>query len=206
MAVGAAGSAFSSAADGDMRDVDDRRVFSEHRGIPRDWATVTQVHGNGVATAVGPGDHGPADAVLTTEVGLPVAVLTADCLGVVLHADHVVAASHAGWRGIAAGVLEATLAAMAAAGGRPVAASLGASIGPCCYEVGPEVVDAVGSATETTWGTPSVDLRDAARRRLEAAAPGIAVDVDERCTRCDPTFHSHRRDATTHRQAAVGWL
>lgn len=206
MARVAVGSAFSSANDGDMRSPADRTDTAESWGIPRGWATVTQVHGADVVHAEEPGDHGPADAVLTTRPGLPVAVLTADCLGIVLHGEGAVAAAHAGWRGIAAGVIEATVETMAAIGSAPISAVIGPSIGPCCYEVGPEVVAAVGSGATTTWGTPAVDLRAAARDRLEGACPGIDVTVDDRCTRCSPGFHSHRGDGTTRRQAAVGWL
>lgn len=203
MTAPSGGTAFTTAEDGDMRDPADRGEVADRWGIPTRWATVTQVHGADVVAAVGPGDHGPADAVVTTAPGLPVAVLTADCAGVVLHGPGVVAAAHAGWRGLVAGVLESTIEAMGAVA---TSAVVGPSIGPCCYEVGPEVVEAVGFASTTTWGTTSVDLRAAAAARLGRAAPGLAVLVDDRCTRCGPGLHSHRRDGTSHRLAAVGWL
>jgi YfiH family protein len=206
MAPAATGTAFTSAADGDMRAAGDRVAFSADLGIAPAWAMVHQVHGCDTIEVDGPGVAGAADAVLTSEPGLPVAVLTADCLGIVLHGERMVAAVHAGWRGLAGGVVEAAGLAMAEAGSPVSTAQLGPSIGPCCYEVGPEVVAAIGTPSATTWGTVSVDLRAAARRRLEQVAPGIEVSIDDRCTRCSPGLYSHRRDGTAHRLAAVGWL
>jgi YfiH family protein len=206
MAPAATGTAFTSAADGDMRASRDRAAFAADRGIAPAWATVHQVHGSEIIEVDAPGVAGPADAVLTAVPGLPVAVLTADCLGIVLHGERMVAAVHAGWRGLAAGVVEAAGLGMGAAGSPATTAQIGPSIGPCCYEVGPEVVAAIGTPSTTTWGTVSVDLRAAARRRLEQVAEGIEVVTDDRCTRCSPGLHSHRRDGTAHRLAAVGWL
>ncbi len=198
-----AGVAFSAAADGDLRNPTDRDRFAASVGIPADWATANQVHGADVVQAVGPGPVGDADGLVTTRPGLPIAVFTADCLGVVLHTDDAVAVGHAGWRGLAAGVLEAVIAAMPS---MPERADVGPSIGPCCYEVGQEVVEAVGHPDRTTWGTTSVDLRAAAASRLRAVAPGVEISVDDRCTRCGDGLHSHRATGTSHRLAAVGWL
>jgi YfiH family protein len=199
------GVAFSTAADGDLRDPADRERFSRGLGIPVEWAVAHQVHGARVLTVAGPGSAGDADGLVTTAVDLPLAVFTADCLGVVAHGGGVVAVAHAGWRGLAAGVLEATVGAMEALEGPPEVVRVGPSIGPCCYEVGPEVVDAVGHRATTTWGSSSVDLRAAAVERLAAAGPGADLRVDDRCTRCDDGLHSHRGSGTPHRLAAVGW-
>lgn len=199
------GVAFSDASDGDLRDPADRERFSRRLGIPPDWAVAHQVHGCQVLTVTGPGPAGDADGLVTTRADLPVAVFTADCVGVVAHGDGVVAAAHAGWRGLAAGVLEATAAVMEERGGPPELVHVGPSIGPCCYEVGPEVVEAIGHRATTTWGTPSVDLRAAAIGRLGIVAPEADVRVDERCTRCTDGLHSHRGSGTSDRLAAVGW-
>lgn len=203
--MSAIGVAFSAAADGDLRDPADRARFSRRLGIPADWAVAHQVHGRRVLTVVEPGSAGDGDALVTTVPDLPVAVFTADCLGVVAHGEGVVAVAHAGWRGLGAGVLEATVAAMADHGGPPEVVHVGPSIGPCCYEVGPEVVAAVGHAATTTWGSPSVDLRAAAIERLGTVAPVAEIRVDDRCTRCSGGLHSHRGSTTPHRLGAVGW-
>ena len=166
------------------------------------WATVHQVHGPRVVTVAGAGEQGDADGLVTDRSDLPLAVFTADCLGVVIDAGDVVAVAHAGWRGLHAGVIEAALRACVEMGGRPSKAWIGPSIGPCCFEVGEEVAERfVDHIRQTTWGTTSVDLREAAAARL-----GVATTVDARCTRCTPDLHSHREDATSARLAAVGWL
>jgi hypothetical protein len=121
---------------------------------------------------------------------------------VVIHAESAVAVVHAGWRGLAAGVLTQALAELSHGDDRPVRAAIGPSIGPCCYEVGAEVIAALeGAPTTTTWGTASVDLWSAAERQL--------VDVDvwraDLCTHCEDAFHSYRASATELRQTSLGW-
>ena len=189
------GAAFSLASDGDLRAKPDLRTVI---GGPPEWATVTQVHGDRVVTADRPGDHGEADAVVTTNHDLSVAVFTADCLGIVLHGPDTVAAVHAGWRGLAADVVSKAVAAV----GTVTSAVIGPHIGPCCYEVGPEVAERFDDHVRTTtWGTTSVDLAAAATEQL-----GIEPAVVDRCTRCGTDTFSHRRDRTPARMAAVGWL
>lgn len=193
----APGVAFTSAADGDMRD--DRVVarVADTLGISRAWAVVDQVHGSDILDATAPGMLGSADAIVTTERDLPIAVRTADCLGVVSHGRTSVGVAHAGWRGLAAGVLDEFRARM----GSQARFYVGPSIGPCCYEVGPDVADRFpDDAASTSWGTTSVDLRSAARRAL-----GHAANIDERCTHCGDDLLSHRRNGTPHRMAAIGW-
>lgn len=197
------GVAFTAPADGDMRaDPEARRRVSHRLGVAEDWATVHQVHGAEVVRATAPGANGPADGIVTTVVGLPVAVFTADCLGVVMHGPGVVGVAHAGWRGLAAGVLESTAGRMEQLGAGPRSADLGPAIGPCCFEVGDEVAETFPEdVAETTWGTLSVDLVGAAMRRL----PGVDATVHGRCTACGGG-PSHRRDGTESRMAAIGWL
>ena len=194
---------FGDRSDGDGRsDTEARRRMSHELGIPDAWATIDQVHGDGVADITGPGPHGEADAAVTRVPGVPIAVATADCVPVVIRGRHSIAVVHAGWRGVVAGVVPAALARMRADDDTPVAAVVGPHIGPCCYEVGPEVVAAVGHAGTTTWGTPSVDLGAAVSGQL---AP-IETERVDLCTCHEKRFASFRRDATKDRQVTVAWL
>ena len=201
---GFGGTAFSAATDGDLRaDRSARRVVSAALGIDDRWATVRQVHGSAVAVADRPGDQGEADAIVTTVPGLGLAVFTADCIPIVLEGPGVVAVVHAGWRGLVAGVVASARTAMEALGRPPLRAALGPAIGPCCFEVGPEVAARfAGYRSETTWGTVSVNLRAAAA----ASMTGIEVWTDPGCTRCGAGFFSHRRDGAPARQAGIGWV
>ncbi len=198
------GAAFSTAGDGDLRgNSSDRARFSRRFGISNRWATVEQVHGAGVVEVNGPGPAGRHDAVFTTHGGLPVAVFTADCFGVVLHAEAAAGVAHAGWRGVEAGVVPALIEAMTGAGHAPKRAAIGPGIGPCCFEVGAEVLGRFPqSVSETTWGTPSVDLRAALRAQLE----GLRIWESTDCTMCTSGHHSYRSDGTSARMAAVAWI
>jgi YfiH family protein len=198
------GAAFSESIDGDMRhDFEARAHVSETLGIPSEWAIVRQVHGDDVVNVVAPGDAGEADALWTTETRLPVVVLTADCLGVVLHADGAVGVAHCGWRGVVARVAERLRQRMTDAGYQPSWAAIGPGIGPCCFEVGPDVSEPLYSFVgETTWGTTSVDLVAALRDQLG----GIESWSVGRCTHHDQGWFSHRRDGDTRRMATIGWL
>jgi hypothetical protein len=131
-------------------------------------------------------------------------VLTADCAPAVLGAEGAVAALHAGWRGLAAGVLEQGVRALREVGGRgEIVAVVGPCAGACCYEVGEEVHAAFGGAHRDGR---LIDLRAIAHDRLLAA--GVARVLDARaCTICDERFFSHRREgAAAGRQAGVAWL
>jgi polyphenol oxidase len=131
-------------------------------------------------------------------------VLVADCLPVVLGAEGAVAALHAGWRGIAAGVLEEGVRALRELGGEgEIAAAIGPGARGCCYEVGEEVHDAFGGAHRTG---PNLDLAALAGERLQAAGVSRIEDVGV-CTICDGRFFSHRREGeAAGRQAGVAWL
>lgn len=151
------------------------------------------------------------DALVTREVGTPIGVLVADCLPVLV-ADAragVVAAAHAGRRGLAAGVLQATIGAMVASGGRPADAVAVIGPGVCgrCYEVPGWMRDEVGAvvpdtAATTSAGTPSLDLASGAERVLRDAGVGTVRRM-RICTVEDPRFYSYRRDGRTGRFAAV---
>jgi YfiH family protein len=166
------------------------------------------VHGRAVADAGGADPLGDADAVVCREPGVPVAVVTADCVPILLAAPgaRVVAAVHAGWRGLASGVIEAGLRALQRSGARPheLAAAIGPHIGACCYEVDEPVLarlgerfgDALSAATiPTRPGHARVDLGALARAELlRALAPAAVGGFGALCTRCDARFESHRRD------------
>lgn len=195
------GAAFTTAAAGDMLR-GDRSKVSEQLGISPEWATVGQRHGTEVLETDSPGAAGPADALLSTRPGLPMAVFTADCAGVVLRTDRAAAVVHAGWRGTAARAVEAAARRLEKTGEVRLAA-LGPTIGPCCFEVGREVLRTMGEwEARTGWDTPSVDLPAAVR----AQVPGAQWWSAGRCTRCGEGCFSHRAGASPRRMAAIGWL
>jgi YfiH family protein len=152
-----------------------------------------QVHGTRVVVD-GQGIE-EADGQVISDPGLAAIVLVADCLPVALAGPERVGVVHAGWRGLASGVLEEGVAACGA-----VAAAIGPGIGPCCYEVGDDVRAVFGT------GEPTLDLKAIARSRLEAAGVGEVHDCGL-CTSCDAErFFSHRRDrGVTGRQAGLAW-
>jgi purine-nucleoside/S-methyl-5'-thioadenosine phosphorylase / adenosine deaminase len=142
------------------------------------------------------------DGHLTREPRLGLLVLVADCLPVALSGDGRVAMLHCGWRGLAEGIVEGALAAF----DRPPAAAVGPGIGRCCYEVGPEVLDAFAGLDDVADGR-MIDLRAVVRHKLEAGGVTRIEDVDL-CTSCRPDlFFSHRRDGgVTGRQGGLAWL
>lgn len=198
------GVAFTAAPDGDMRgDPRAREDVSQRLGIDTSWATVRQVHGNRVRRVDEAGDAGEADALWTIEVGLPVAIFTADCFGVVLSGGDAVGVAHAGWRGARSGVVAALRSEMTAAGHSPQRAAIGPGIEPCCFEVGSEVAaEFPDHNTRTGWGTVSVDLPGTLTGQLD----GLSTWRSGLCTKHDPGFHSHRADGTPQRQASLGWV
>jgi polyphenol oxidase len=195
-----------------------RRRLATELGV-RGVVFLNQVHGTQVAVVdavprPGEPDRPGTDAAVTALPGVALAVLTADCVPVLLADPQagVVGVAHAGRVGAAAGVLSATLAAMEGLGARlgDCEALLGPAVCGACYEVPAEMRDEVaavlpGSASRTRRGTPGLDLRAGLRAQL--AALGVAkVGVDPRCTVEDPDLYSYRRDRRTGRLAAVTWL
>jgi polyphenol oxidase len=203
---------------------DDRSAVDENRrrfaamleGASPVW--MSQVHGTRVLRLpAGPGPH-EADAAITTERGVACAVMVADCLPVLFVAPDArgVGAAHAGWRGLAAGVLESTLTALceaAACTPSELQAWLGPCIGPRQFEVGADVVEAFGIGPEflarprpdgaMRW---LADLPSLARRRL-AAAGLTQISGGALCTVEDASrLFSFRRDGVTGRMAAAVWL
>jgi hypothetical protein len=167
--------------------------------LPVAWAK--QVHSARVLPAVSPGECGEGDALVTDGSGLVLAVVTADCVPVLLAGplgDERIAAVHAGWRGIASGVIPATLSAL----GNPTGwtAWIGPAIGPYCYEVGEDVAEQIAAASTPEavvprpGGRPHLDLLRAATHQLRAA--GVSdVTALTLCTRCETEkLSSYRRE------------
>jgi YfiH family protein len=169
-----------------------------------------QVHGRAIVSAAACRERPApaADGVVCAEPGVAVGVVTADCLPILAAsgAGRVVAAIHAGWRGLAGGVVAEGIDALRrSAGGARIVVAIGPHIGACCYEVDAPVIDALTHAfgaiddalRPTRPGHALLDLGSLAARALERS--GVAVDDIGRlpgaCTRCDALrFHSYRRD------------
>ena len=198
---------------------ENRRRFAASLGGARPvW--LSQVHGTRVLRLSAPGADEvlSADAAITTEAGLACTVMVADCLPVLFAAPdgRGVGAAHAGWRGLAAGVLEATMAALcgaAACAPYELQAWLGPCIGPRQFEVGADVLEAFGGGPHFVprprddgsmrW---LANLPALARERLHAAGL-MHINGGEWCTVEDASrFFSFRRDGVTGRMAAAVWL
>ncbi|QMU19211.1 peptidoglycan editing factor PgeF [Gordonia rubripertincta] len=194
-----------------------RNRLAEQIGLPASSVVwMEQIHSRSVTVVDGPvTEPVPAtDALVTTTPGLALAVLSADCVPVLLSDDEagVIAGVHAGRVGARIGIVRATLKVMVELGAR--IESIGAFLGPAAsgeqYEVPPAMQADVekhlpGSAGRTKKGTTGLDLRAGLRRQLlEAGVAGVAVDP--RCTISDLSLFSHRRGAPTGRLASVIWM
>jgi len=190
-------------------------VLEEARRIggARDTVLLRQVHGNRVVfhPAGGAADlrEIEADGAATDRPGLVLAIRVADCLPVYLadRGGRAAALLHAGWRGLAAGILEEGVRSLAGRGVSPdrLVAWIGPSVGPCCYEVGEEVAAAFGADARTRpggRGRPHLDLYAVARIRLRRAGFGPArIGPRPPCTACDPSrFASHRAEPEHRRR------
>lgn len=175
-----------------------------------------QVHGDRVTVVDGPRDTpvDDTDAMVTTTGRLALAVITADCVPVLM-ADAragAVAAAHAGRVGAQRGVVARAVEAMLTAGAHvgDISVLLGPAVSGPNYEVPAEMaaeVEAVlpGSRTTSVRGTPALDLRAGIARQLRDLGVS-AIDADPRCTVADPTLFSHRRDGPTGRLASLVWM
>ena len=180
------------------------------RRLPSEPRWLKQVHGNAVIHLDNWQPGIEADAVWTDQSNQVAVVLTADCLPILVAADDgsCVAAIHAGWRGLAAGVIENTIQAMCGSG--DLSAWIGPSIRQPAYEVGDEVRAAFAEYSnafvENANGRWQADLAAIAQRKLIQA--GVASVRDSGfCTHADAArFYSHRRDAHTGRQASLIWF
>ena len=188
-------------------------------GYPISW--MSQVHGTHVHVAsseqdLANSDDTPivADAMITTLPNQALGVLTADCLPVLLSSESVIGVAHAGWRGLSAGVLENTVAAMNDAGANSAGIHVwfGAAIGPTAFEVGEDVANAFSTTSNhASYFAPIAgkadkfwcDLYGLAREQLTAMGIG-SVRGGHHCTVNDPTrFYSYRRDGQCGRMAGI---
>ena len=200
---------------------DDQRAVTRNRETLRSQvgapplSFVHQVHGAEVRriTAEGGWDRNQSerprmDGQATDQADIALCALTADCLPIAVAAPGAVAMLHAGWRGLATGVVTAGVAAVRELGGEgELQAAIGPGAGPCCYETGEEVHAAFAEVGEAHHGR-NLDLKAVARHQLRAAGVAHVADIGM-CTICsDPALlFSHRRDqGVTGRQAGVAWL
>jgi YfiH family protein len=176
---------------------------------PAAWVWLRQVHGATVVDVDEPPARPPeADASVTTTLGVPLVVLTADCAPIALAGPGGVAAIHAGWPGLEAGVIGAAVAALRAHTGDPIHAVLGPCVHAGRYEFGADLLDRLVArlgpdvARHTDDGRPALDIPAAVRGELERAGVDTVADVGV-CTSASPDHFSHRRDGVTGRQALV---
>ena len=192
-----------------------RAALTVHLELPQAPHWLRQVHGSNVVRVNAQSAHEAreADAAVTSDAGVVLVILTADCLPVLFASKDGsrVGAAHAGWRGLAAGVLEATVAAM---GDSPdnIIAWLGPAIAASSYEVGAEVRDtfvATSAAAESAFvksrsGHWFCDLYELATQRLYACGV-LEIHGGGFDTRSDEGFYSYRRDPNTGRFASLIW-
>jgi polyphenol oxidase len=194
---------------------ENRHRLREHAQLPAEPDWLEQAHGNAVRDLDADAPRGPADAAITRRPNRLCAILSADCLPVLLaeESGQVVGAAHAGWRGLAAGVIEAAVAAMRVDPERLVA-WLGPAIGPAHFEVGAEVREAIartdaGAAvafTRSATGRFLADLPQLARRRLTRLGVTRIASANA-CSYADAEqYFSFRRDGRTGRQATLIWI
>jgi polyphenol oxidase len=195
-----------------------RKRLSAALGLGQDAVVwMNQVHGDHVAVVDRPSEAAPVDktdALVTTTPRLALAVVSADCVPVLMGDARagVVAAVHAGRVGAQNGVVARTVEAMLRLGAQAgdISALLGPAVSGRNYEVPEEMAAAVeaslpGSRTTTSLGTPGLDLRAGIARQLTALGV-TAIDIDPRCTVDDRKLFSHRRDAPTGRLASLVWM
>lgn len=206
--------------DGDLAVDGPAEALAEHRRAVADgpWLWLRQVHGAEVVVAGAPSDvpalaGSEADAAVTGAPGVVLAVHTADCAPVVLLDDAgALGVVHAGWRGLAAGVVQAAATRLRQVGGGRASAVLGPCIGPECYEFSPADLAAVaqvlgdGVRGRTSSGRPALDVPAA----VDAALADVGIGPAERlgpCTSCAADRHfSHRARGERQRQATVAWF
>jgi len=171
------------------------------------------MHGARVAVVERPGDHAgeEADAAVTATPGCVLAVQVADCAPVALVGTNVIGVAHAGWRGVLAGVLPATVAAMRALGADEIRAVVGPCIHAECYEFQGDDLDRIADLlgdhvrATTSAGTPAFDVVAAVRASLDQAAV-TDVEVIDVCTACSTDHWSFRARGEAQRQAVVAWM
>ena len=193
-----------------------RQRLTDGLGLPAEPLWLNQVHGSRLVDAARASAGVEADGAVAVVPGAVCVVQTADCLPVLLCDRHgrAVAALHAGWRGLAGGIIEQGVAALAARGipSESLLAWLGPAIGPAAYEVGGDVRERFTRPADQAAFAPNergrwqLDLYHLARTRLAAAGVSDCFGGDH-CTHAEAdSFFSHRRDGRCGRQAALIWL
>jgi polyphenol oxidase len=193
--------AFSTRSAGSAKE--SHAAFVEALGLdPGRVAVNQQVHGAELSYGEAAlADAPEADGHVITTPGIAGLIYTADCLPIAVAGPGGVAMLHCGWRGLAAGIIGRGAAAVEATHG-----AIGPGIGPCCYEVGGEVLAALETVREGGAAGRMLDLPEVARRLLRQAGVG-QIDSADLCTCCEKElFFSHRRDGGSGRQAGVAWL
>jgi YfiH family protein len=207
---------FTTRADGDLAVTQPPAQVAAVRSrvVDMPWTWLHQLHGHEVVRVTRPGDRAGdnADASVTTQPGAVLAVQTADCAPLALVSEEgVIAAVHAGWRGLELGVVDAAVGMMRAHGAEDVQAVLGPCVHAECYEFGATDLDRLTASlgpevrSTTSAGSPALDLPAAVRASLGRAGVERMEQVDA-CTACDPRFYSHRARGEVERQALVVWL
>jgi len=201
---------FASRNLGLFTDDDESTVRKNIDGLKADFGLTSlqllrQVHGE-VIEPVTPASHGTipiADGAITSERDVGLLITGADCPAVSLASSERLAALHCGWRPVAAGIIESAARMFE---GETFEAVVGPGICQDHFEVGPEVLEAMGADGIDHSSGRQLDLRGVIRARLERSG-ARSVHVVERCTHCEPElFFSHRRDgAATGRQAGIAW-
>lgn len=186
------------------------------RFVDLPWTLIREEHGIGIVEVTEPGEGfgSGGDVIVTSSAEAVIGIWAADCAPVALIADTGrIVVAHAGWRGIAGGVIAVALAALEGTG--PITAVIGPLIGACCYEFGAEDIEkvAAGAGVEVDEirstdhrGRPALDVMRALELMLLAA--GVAPErilVDGRCTGCSPELYSHRRRREDGRHVMAVW-
>jgi YfiH family protein len=182
--------------------------------LDRPWFWVRQVHGADVVHIEHPDDQvgHRADALVTTRRDIALAIFTADCAPIALASpEGAIGAIHAGWRGLAGGVIEATVDRLRRLGATEVVAALGPCIHAGCYEFSPADLDLVARRlgpvvrSVTAEGRPALDVPAAVKTSLAALDVNLVAE-DATCTACNSAYFSHRARKETARQATLVWL
>lgn len=166
------------------------------------------MHGARVVTVTRPGEHAgeEADAAVTATAGCTLAIQVADCAPIALVADGVIGVVHAGWRGLAAGVVQAAVDAMRDLGAGTIDARVGPCIHPGCYEFGADDLDRVAALLgDEVRADGALDVAAAVRSALRRAGVD-RVEQEPTCTSCSSDHWSFRAGRDAERQAVVAWM
>ncbi len=200
-------------AHGDMAGSSPAVEGRRRRVVELPWTVLQQVHGSRVVTVERPGDGSgeAADAAVTSSAQAALAVLTADCAPVAMASpEGIVGVAHAGWKGLRAGVVEATVQSMRRLGATRVEAVLGPCIHPCCYTFGDEDLMELEARlgrhvrSSDREGRPALDLPAGVGTAVHNAG-AVLVGQSGLCTGCGGGLWSWRAARTARRQATVAW-